>query len=127
MQVKPAGNIPFTEKEWNDFKERLANTLREKAYTTDVIFNDVELRNFIINFMESEIANEKKDTERLILGTNIRLAHMELETANGVQVFPIINTYKGHHLMYTEYFYKDETTHECKLGRVEVVPKIILV
>ena len=127
MEIKPAGRIPFSEKVWNDYKERLAFELAEKAYDVDVIFNDPDLKNYIINYMENEIVTEKKDTERLILGTNIRLAHLDVETSKGKRTFPIVNTYKGHHLLYTEYFYKDEDSGECKMGRIEVQPSKIII
>ena len=125
MEIKPAGRIPYTEQVWIQYKERLANTLREKALDTEEIFNDPDAKNFITNYMENELMSEKKDAERLILGLNIRLAHMELETSEGKRVFPIVNEYKVHHLMKTYYFYRDED-HSIKMGTVEVVKKSII-
>ena len=125
LQIKPAGKIPYTEKVWNEYKERLANTLREKGVTCDQLFNDPDLKNFVTNYMSTEILTEKKDRERILTNTNIRLAHLDIETDQGIQTYPIVNEYTGHHLQKTYYFYKDEND-SCKMGCVEVVTKSIL-
>lgn len=126
MEVKPAGKIPYTEKIWNEYKLRLARTLREKALDSDQIFSDATAKNYIVNYMETELINEKKDTERLLLNTNIRLAHMEIDTATGTRIYPIVNEYTGHHLMKTYYFYKEDNG-SCKMGCVEVNPKTLII
>ena len=118
MEIKPAGKIPYTEKVWNEFKLRLADTLRNKALDNDQIYNDSNSKDFIVSYVEKELLAQKKDNERLILGINIRLAHMDIETSEGKRTFPIINEYKVHHLMKTYYFYKDG--NEIKMGCVEV-------
>ncbi len=125
MEIKPAGRIPYTEKVWNEYKSRLAHELRTNALDSDQIFKDATAKQLIVSYMEQELVNEKKEAERLILGLNIRLAHMELETSEGNRTFPIVNEYKGHHLMKTYYFYKDN--NECKIGCVEVNPTSLII
>lgn len=127
MEFKPAKNIPYTRETWEEYKNRLAAILREKALDGDQIFKDPETKNYIVSYMESELLSEKKENERLILGTNIRLVHMEIETSTGKRVFPIVNEYKGHHLMKTFYFYKREDG-SCDMACVEVknTPSIII-
>ena len=119
MEITPAGKIPYTEKQWEDFKDRLAKTLREKALDSDQIFKDPDVKNYIVSYVESELLTEKKDFERLATNTNIRLVHMEIESSAGKRTFPLINEYTGHHLMKSYYFYKDEF-NKCKMGCVEV-------
>ena len=122
MEIKPAGKIPYTKNVWDEYKERLAHTLRTRALDGDQIFNDPVAKAYIVSYMEKELVNEKKDTERLILNINIRLVHMDIETSSGKRTFPLVNEYKGHHLMKTYYFHKDENNKiimEC----VEVNPK----
>lgn len=125
MEIKPAGRIPYTEKVWNDYKVRLADTLRKKALDSDQIFKDPVTKAFILSYMEKELVNEKKDFERLTLNINIRLVHMDIEDSTGKRTFPLVNEYKGHHLMKTYYFYRDGTT--CKMGCVEVDPKPLII
>ena len=125
MEIKPAGNIPYTEKTFNEYKVRLANTLMDNGLDSDEIFKDPQLKQFIFNYVENELMSEKKDTERIILGTNIRLVHMEIETSSGKKVYPLVNEYKGHHLMKTYYFYK--YNDECRMGCVEVNPTNIII
>lgn len=127
MEIKPAGNIPYTKNVWDEYKLRLANTLREKALDSDQIFTDPVTKNYIVSYMENEILSEKKENERLILNMNIRLVHMDIETSTGKRVFPLVNEYKGHHLMKTYYFYKTDDGR-CEMGCVEVnqKPKIII-
>jgi hypothetical protein len=126
MEIKPAGKIPYTEKIFNEYKLRLADTLRKRALNSDQIFGDPDIKNFITSYMETELLAPRKDTERLITNTNIRLAHMEINTSSGKQIFPIVNEYKNHHPMKTYYFYKDEH-NVCKMGCVEVNPKSIII
>lgn len=121
MEIKPAGNIPYREKVWKEYKMRLANTLREKALDCDEIVKNPEAKSFITSYVNNELMDEKKDRERLLLNTNIRLANMDIETSNGKKVYPLINEYKGHHLMKSYYFYKEEDS--IKIGCVEVNPK----
>ena len=125
MEIKPAGKIPYSEKIWNDYKVRLADTLRKKALDSDQIFKDPVTKRFILSYMEKEIVNEHKDFERLTLGLNIRLVHMDIEDSIGKRTFPLVNEYKGHHLMKTYYFYKDGDS--CKMGCVEVNPKPLII
>lgn len=126
MEIKPAGKIPYTKKVWDDYKERLAYTLRERALDGEQIFNDPVAKAFILSYMEKELINEKKDTERLILNLNIRLVHMEIETTSGKRVFPVVNEYKGHHLMKTYYFHKEDDG-KIIMDCVEVNPKPLII
>jgi len=125
MEIKPAGRIPYTEKVWNEFKIRLSDTLRNEALDNEQIFSNPDYKNFIVSYVESELLSQKKDNERLILGTNIRLAHMDIETSEGTKTYPIINEYKVHHLMKTYYFYKADDG--IKMGCVEVNKKSIII
>ena len=126
MELKPAGKIPYTEAVWNEYKERLVNTLREKAIDADTIYEDVDLKNYIVSYVENELMNEKKDNERLLLNTNIRLVHLEIDSKDGKKVFPLINEYHGHHLMRTFYFYKD-LHNQCTLGCVDFKQSSIII
>ena len=93
--------------QWNEFKQKMAHTLREDALTGDEIFSDTEAKNYIVNYMEKSILTEKSENERLIMNINIRLAHMTIETATGPKVYPIILEYKGHHLMKVSFIKKN--------------------
>ena len=44
MEIKPAGHIPYTEKQFNEYKERLAVTLMSNALDSDTIFMDTEAK-----------------------------------------------------------------------------------
>lgn len=125
MELKPAGRIPYTKDVWDEFKIRLTNELSEKALDNDQIFNNSEYREYIVNYVDSELLSSKKESERLILGINIRLAHMDIETSDGKKIYPIINEYKGHHLMKTYYFYK--TDNKIDMGCVEVRKSTIII
>ena len=122
MEIKPAGKIPYTKKVWEEYKLRLTHTVQEKALDADQIFNDPDAKNYIVSYMEKELINEKKEAERLLLNTNIRLVHMDIETNTGTRTFPLVNEYKGHHLMKTYYFHKEDTGN-IKMECVEVNPK----
>ena len=126
MEIKPAGKIPYTKKVWDEYKERLAHTLRNRALDGDQIFKDPKAKAYILSYMETELMSEKKETERLILNINIRLVHMDIETSSGKRTFPLVNEYKGHHLMRTYYFHKDDAGKiimECV--EVKQAPQII--
>jgi hypothetical protein len=125
MEIKPAGKIPYTKKTWDDYKDRLASTLRKRALDGDQIFKDNKAKEFIVNYMQNELINEKKETERLILNMNIRLVHMEIESTAGKRVFPVVNEYKGHHLMNTYYFHKKKDG-SIVMESVEVNPKPLI-
>ena len=125
--IKAPGRIPYTEKQWNDFKEKMSATLRENALDSDEIFNDPNAKNYIVNYMQTEILSEKSDNERLILNINIRLAHLTIETATGKRVFPVILYYRGHHLFKMSYFYRDKLNNSIKMGTLEVNPKQIII
>ena len=125
MEIKPTGPIPYTEKTFNEYKVRLVNTLIKEGLDADQIFNDSEAKAFITNYVEQELMSEKKDTERLILGTNIRLVHMEIDSPRGKKTYPLVNEYKGHHLMKTYYFYKKD--NKIQMGVVEVNPTSIII
>lgn len=126
-ELKGAGRIPYTEKHWNEFKQKMAHTLREDALTGDEIFSDTEAKNYIVNYMEKSILTEKSENERLIMNINIRLAHMTIETATGPKVYPIILEYKGHHLMKVSYFYRNkQDSSKIEMGTLEVVPSSII-
>ncbi len=125
MEVKPAGFIPYSEKTWNDFKERLVTRLLEKAIDCDEAFENTDVKNFISSYVEKELLNEKKDNERLLLNINIRLSNMEIHSSYGKKIFPIINEYVGHHLFKTYYFYRD-SDNSIKMGCEEIVKKQII-
>ena len=46
MEIKPAGYIPYSEKAWKEFKERLVNTLMSKALNCDQIYEDSDAKNY---------------------------------------------------------------------------------
>ena len=126
MEIKPAGYIPYSEKTWEEFKERLVTTLMSKALNCDQIFEDTDAKNYIVSYVENEVLNEKKDNERLIMNVNLRFSNMEIEGKMGKQVYPIINEYKGHHLFKTYYFYRDEE-NSIQMGCEEVNPHKIII
>lgn len=115
------GFIPYTEKTWNEFKERLAVTLERDGLDSEVLNHDEALKNFIVNFAEKELLSEDKDKERIADKTNIRLANMVIDTSRGQRQFPIVNYYTGHHLMRVKYFRRNGQSIE--FGVVEVVEK----
>lgn len=127
MEITPAGFIPYTEKTWNEFKEILATILDREALDCDFLSSDPKLKNFIVNFAEQELLSETKDAERIKSKTNIRLSNMVIQTSRGTKQYPVVNEYKGHHLMRTKYFKRNGESIE--FGVVEVVqdkPAIIL-
>ena len=121
MEITPAGFIPYTEKVWNEFKVRLATTLEREALDSAALTSDPKLKEFIVNYAEQELLSEEKDQERIKNRTNIRLANMVIETSRGQREFPIVNEYRGHHVMRVRYFKRNGESIE--FGVVEVVEK----
>ena len=121
MEITPAGFIPYTEKVWNEFKVRLATTLEREALDSAALTSDPKLKEFIVNYAEQELLSEEKDQERIKNRTNIRLANMVIETSRGQREFPIVNEYRGHHVMRVKYFKRNGESIE--FGVVEVVEK----
>lgn len=121
MEITPAGFIPYTEKTWNEFKERLATILDREALDCSFLSSDPKLKEFVINYSEQELLSEQKDAERIADKTNIRLSNMVIQTSRGVKEYPVVNEYRGHHLMRTKYFKRSGNTIE--FGVVEVVEK----
>lgn len=126
LKVTPAGFIPYTEKTFNEFKERLAATLLREALDTTALNSDEQLRNFIINYSQTELLSEQKDAERIENRTNIRLSNMVFESGGRQREFPVVNEYKNHHLMRVRYFRRNGESVEFGVCEVLEGPKLIV-
>ena len=125
MEFKPDQGIKYDSKVWNYYKERLSRELDEYALDTDDLSRNAMMREFIVNYAEKEIKNEKRDRELKLQGISIKLANVVVETKNGTRQFPVINEYDGHYMLRTRYFKLVGSTIE--IGTVDVLPKSILI
>lgn len=123
--VKPAGFIPYSENQWKDFQARLAAELITKALDTSHLSSNPKMRDIIVNYGEQELRGPGKEDERLREGINLRFANFKIDTSSGSREFPVINEYRGHHLMRTRYFTANGSDVEICI--CEVVPTKIIV
>ena len=120
LQIKSPGKIPFRKETWDEFKKVLNEMLTHQALSADDIYNDIDAKNFIIQYVDENILSEKSDNERLILNINIRLAHISIDTVSGTKTFPVINEYHGHHLKSVSYFYKNKENNKINIRTIEI-------
>ena len=113
--------IPFSEKQWIEYQERLSMILSEKALSGDQLSKNGDFREKIINYVEKNLQDPKIVEERIKNGETYKIAMMDIKTNEGTTTYPIINFYRGHHVYKTEYFYVKEGTVE--VGTVDVVEK----
>lgn len=127
MEMKPAGKIPFTEKEWLAFKDKLAVLVTNNAMDTVEFSQDARMKDFVLNMVENEFVNDKsvKNIRRTLTNTNIRFVNLELNIGDQIKVFPLINEYQNHHLTNVYYLRKDG--EECKLDCVSVKSSPLIV
>jgi len=114
--------IPLTD--LAHYKETLGNLLREHMMTADKIAQDSDMKTYIENYAMENVINCK--AADALLGIVKKFAHMEIKDANGTLVFPIIHAYKGHNLLNTVFFYKDENG-ACTTGTVQIKPSTIII
>lgn len=111
------------DKVFEGYRSRLATALLRYGYTADKITQDTELKDYIGNFVQTNVIDNK--TKDAIIGISHRLAHMEV-SGNQEGVFPIVHQYKWHNLVGSIIFYKDENgrcVHE--MIPVEASPIVI--
>lgn len=116
MYYKPAGFIPYTEKQWNEFLERLAITLRREAISCGEVMNDPQAMEFIKNYADEHFINAQKVLNIKNEGITYKLVNMEV---NEVQ-YMIVHEYHGHHLFKAGYFTRNGASIEMKW--VDVIP-----
>lgn len=127
MEVNFGGNkiVPYTERQWNDYKARMMTTLPKDAASGQEIAEDPNFKQFVSNFVMSRVEDpEKKEADRKA-GISQRLANMEVKSSMGTIMYPIVNEYKGHYVMKTYYFKKGPGGYQVKT--IEVVPTGIII
>ena len=99
--------MAYTEQQFNAYKKRLAEALIKHGMDSYTLYNDADMKSFINNYVQDHII-DKKDHYAL-QGIVMKLANMEINYSNrDTRSYPIINKYKGHDLIETIYFGKDE-------------------
>ena len=126
MEYKRPGFIPFTEKQWNDYKARMMAIIPKEALSSDDLLKDPAASQFVKNYAEENFTTPKNVEELRQKGITYKFAVMNIDTGgvNPVSI-PIVNEYKGHHIYRTAYFVKDGS--EVKIKYIDVVPKDIII
>ena len=121
------GFIPFTPKQWDDFKERMMTIIPREALSSDDVLRDPVAKQFIHNYAEANFIDPDRVAKLKLQGITFKFANMEIDTGGKEPVsYPIVNEYKGHHIYRTGYFARDGQSIVMKY--IDVVPekKIIL-
>lgn len=128
MEIKKAPFIPYSEKQFNSYKTNLTDRLIQYGLDCDQIIAHPTAKSFIAAYAENEVINERKDLSRKLQGITMKFTHMDIQVGKeNVRTFPIINEYKGHHIMKTYYFYEDGATSTMKVGCIEVNPSPLII
>ena len=121
------GFIPFTEKQWINFKERMITIIPREAISSEEVLRDPDAKQFIHNYVEANFIDPDRVAKLKLQGITFRFANMEIDVGGREPVsYPIINEYKGHHIYRTGYFAREGKAIVMKY--IDVVPekKIIL-
>ena len=126
-ELKRPGFIPFTPKQWDDFKARMMTIIPREALSSEDLMRDPEAMQFVRNYAEANFIDPEKVTKLKLQGISFKFANMDIDVGKQVPVsYPIVNEYKGHHIYRTGYFVRDGQTFKMKY--IDVIPdgKIIL-
>ena len=93
---------------FEEYRSRLATALIKGGYDADSIANDSEMKQFISNWVEQNVINDK--TKNALIGITHKLAHMEIAGAQK-GTFPIVHQYLWHNLQCSIIFVKDSDGH----------------
>lgn len=115
------GFIPFSERQWNDYKQRLAVTVAEEGVSCEELSTDPEAQQFVKNYADTNFTDPTKTEELRQKGITLKFAVMNISTNRGDFNYPIINEYKGHHIYRTGYFSR-EANQSLVMKYIDVVP-----
>lgn len=116
------GFIPFSEKQWEDFKARMMYIIPREALSSDDLLKDPQASEFVKNYAEANFINPQKVNDLKKQGISLRFATMSIEVGAPEPIsYPIVNEYKGHHIYRTGYFVRDGST--IKMKYIDVVPE----
>ena len=115
------GFIPFSERQWNDFKERLSVTVAREGVSSEELMTDPEAQQFVKNYANTNFVDSDKTEKLRQQGITLKFAVMTISTKDGDFNYPIINEYKGHHIYRTGYFSR-ERDKSLVMKYIDVVP-----
>ena len=126
MEFRKAGFIPFTPRQWEDYKNRVSAIIPSNGISTDDILANPATREFIANYTEKNFVDGETVEKRRLQGITFKLAVMNIDTGGpDPKQFPIVNEYKFHHIYRTNYFSYDGD--KIIVRSIDVVPKDIIV
>lgn len=127
MKIDFGGNkiVPYTERQWNDYKLRMMTTIPKDAATGDEITNDPDFKQFVSNFVFGRLEDPQQKEKDRQNGITFKLTNMEVNSSEGTFVYPLVNEHRGHYVMKTHYFKKEAGGYVVKT--IEVVPTGIIV
>ena len=101
MQEHKIVYSPYTKKELEKYQYQLINILSKSGITCEMINNNAYYKNFIANYVESEIVNKihkfaLQDITHKFIHMNISMVK---NNKNTEYIYPVINRYKGHNLL----------------------------
>lgn len=116
------GFIPFTEKQWNEFKERMMTIIPKEAISSNELAQDPQAAQFVKNYADANFLDPTKVEQLKAKGITLKFANMSIDIGAPTPIsFPLVNEYKGHHIYRTGYFVRDGST--IKMKYLDVVPE----
>lgn len=122
MELKRPGFIPFTEKQWMEFKERMMTIIPREALSSEEILRDPEASQFVRNYADANFCDPIQVEKFKQIGITFKFANMDIDVGKDSPIsYPIVNEYKGHHIYRTGYFARDGKSFVMKY--IDVVPE----
>ena len=95
-ELKRPGFIPFTPKQWDDFKNRMMTIIPREALSSKDLMKDPEAMQFVRNYAEANFVDPEKVAKLKLQGISFKFANMDIDVGKQVPVsYPIVNEYKG--------------------------------
>ena len=120
--IKRPGFIPFTEKQWNEFKERLMYIIPREAISSNELAQDPQAAEYVKNYADVNFLDPVKVDQFKAKGITLKFANMSIDVGGPQPInFPLVNEYKGHRIYRTGYFVRNGATIGMKY--IDVVPE----
>jgi len=100
-------HMPWPTEIWEDYLHRSRSMILNDGLTIDDMNNDPIAKNYVINYVESELFNKDKEKNRAIAGSIYNFDYIKLYDSDTIKVYPVIVRYQSHFIQDTTYFRKN--------------------
>lgn len=100
-------HMPWPTEIWEDYLHRSRELILNDGLTIEDMNNDSVAKNYVINYIESELFNKDKEKNRAINGSLYYFDYIKLYDSGFTKVYPVIIRYQSHFIQDTTYFRKN--------------------